>query len=150
LIWKAQLAIAWRISFDLYCRQKMGFRGNDKVAAFHTHKFQKWDQFKRELWQKLPGGHDFDIYKRFIFRGQADARWKLTSTLDRTYLDKRPAKKDAIATELIKEFYEECARFSDWRYKVDDPRVLAMAQHHGMPTRLLDWSYSPYVAAYFA
>jgi hypothetical protein len=118
--------------------------------AYHTHRFGTWDQFKAHVSTKLARPEDPNIYKRFIFRGQSDAKWKLISTLDRAYDGKRPSKKEVIAKDLVKEFYDECARFSGWRCQHDDPRVLAMAQHHGLPTRLLDWTYSPYVAAYFA
>ncbi|HVL38573.1 MAG TPA: FRG domain-containing protein, partial [Fimbriimonadaceae bacterium] len=81
-----------------------------------------------------------------VFRG-GRSNWGLLTSLDR--LGEKPHKKAKLEEHILRNFqrysrpYLPSGEMSHWE-------MLVVARHHGLPTRLLDWSYSPLVAAHFA
>ena len=78
----------------------------------------------------------------FCFRGENDAANALTTSLQRLGGDYA-----SLEQHLLRSFRRYAPRRevpvdSTWNW-------LALAKHHTLPTRLLDWSYSPYVALHF-
>lgn len=88
-----------------------------------------------------------------IFRGQPYG-WPLNSSLTRILIKNEVDEKNAlfIERELLKYFQTKTHLHEDVCNELKENDILAwweVMQHYGAPTRLLDWTKSPYVALYF-
>jgi hypothetical protein len=106
---------------------------------YSTVRLSHWEEYKNFIRQ---------LEENWAFRGQADASWVLNNAIERTsYVHfYRSMEADFLAE------FQRGAR--NYLTRDDSPNHLiewlALMQHHGAPTRLLDLTRSPFIAAYFA
>jgi FRG domain. len=120
------------------------------ASAVRVLKFGDWTEFTRDAFVELFGDGIFR-HGRYLFRGAADADYDLRSHFDRRFATVPTERRMALWERLGQEWRRGCEQAGvDPALLAEDRTLWALGQHYGLPTRLLDWSTSPYVAAFFA
>mgnify|MGYP000075053293 FL=1 len=110
-----------------------------------TKTISTWDQFLVLL---VDQSYDdsIDRYRsKYLYRGIPDESYHLKTSLQRNCKEK----KDIIESSILRNF-TKYASFEDPQLNQSVWRQLIIGQHHGLPTRLLDWTHSHLVALHFA
>ncbi|TGV20143.1 FRG domain-containing protein [Pseudoalteromonas sp. MEBiC 03607] len=116
----------------------------EQCEASDAHATITWNQFKEIALQSKHANDEM------IFRGQHDSSFALKTyfhrqgrrNLQRYAKEDLPVLHRHIAATINRKF--------DFASSEEHTELIFLAQHHGYPTPLLDWSNSPFVAAYFA
>ncbi|HKJ57601.1 MAG TPA: FRG domain-containing protein [Halobacteriales archaeon] len=117
----------------------MGRTSTDEVIAEDWTTLQ--DLLGRGSWNEGLGRYR----SPYVFRGQSDASYALESAITRFV---GGTGRWELEGHLLRNFLKYAQQ--DIEVPESPYHRLAIAQHHGLPTRLIDWTYSPAVAGYFA
>lgn len=97
-----------------------------------------------EKWREFLSFLDRYGHSRFVFRGQSSDAWELRPSAG------RGRNYNPLFEERVFRAFKRDARLHTHIPAADDWEWLALGQHFGLPTRLLDWSTNPLVACFFA
>ena len=136
-------------------------------------RLRTWNDFERrihvlERWLRRITTPDNRLNKYWLYGGQANSSWQLATTLERAagpdvdlkrYYQVVTRAKPEIESLTNQQWeiptppkYSERADEAESLPRIPEPayEYLVYLRHHGFPSPLLNWTRSPFVAAYFA
>lgn len=107
-----------------------------------------WSELMEELYRDSWDDSIDRFRSPFVYRGTGDAGSDLSPGIMRLAAGYK--KLARLESHMLRNFRKYAHLEADPRMGESVWNWLALAQHHGLQTRLLDWTYSPFVAMHFA
>lgn len=134
-----------------------------------------WDEFEKIIKQDIQDykkanatGGLADYHSPWIYRGQSNAQWDIETTYERYLKNELGVEKssynpadfygylggvipaiNSLTNHKFKRFKPNEIQLSR-HSSIPQYELICFARHHGFPTPILDWTYSYYIAAFFA
>lgn len=109
-----------------------------------TKTIHSFEEYICNSFQDIERDHHLIFQEDFVYRGLPSASFQLETSLIRNCRSNINLEKSLLrnfAKHLPTEYRQHTCSIWD---------IMILGQHHGLPTRLLDWSYSPLIALHFA
>ena len=123
---------------------RISFPKPEPVTETHATTCSSWNDFK--TWASAVREQKDAV----AFRGHGSKDFRLKTTLHRA----GRTRLERYCADTLYEFRGHAEAILGTRFDLSNGEdysvVLGLAQHHGLPTPLLDWTASPYIAAFFA